>query len=83
MEVILNVEFIKSSEDYLRSTNNKYDVIYLDTGNEAPVEDTALLQLIEANVIVERELLNKNGPVIIDDQFEINAQSCRRNKQFN
>ena len=32
-----------------------------------PVEDTALLQLIEANKIVERDLLNKNGLLIIDD----------------
>ena len=32
-----------------------------------PVEDTALLQLIEANQIVERDLLNKNGLLIIDD----------------
>ena len=63
-----NVQFIKSiSEDYLRSTDNKYDVIYLDTGDMTPVEDNALLQLIEANVIVERELLNKNGLIIIDD----------------
>ena len=63
-----HVNFIKStSEDYLRATDKKFDVIYLDTGDMTPVEDTALLQLIEANVIVERELLNKNGLLIIDD----------------
>ena len=63
-----DVNFIKStSEDYLRSTDKKYDVIYLDTGDMTPVEDTALLQLIESNVIVERNLLNKNGLLIIDD----------------
>lgn len=63
-----NVHFIKSlSEDYLKSTDKKYDVIYLDTGDMTPVEDTALLQLIEANIIVERNLLSKNGLLIIDD----------------
>jgi hypothetical protein len=63
-----NVNFIKStSEDYLKTTDKKYDVIYLDTGDMTPVEDTALLQLIESNQIVERELLNKNGLLIIDD----------------
>lgn len=63
-----NVTFIHShSEDYLKSTDKKYDVIYLDTGDMTPVEDTALLQLIEANIIVERNLLNKNGILIIDD----------------
>lgn len=63
-----NVNFIKStSEEYLKTTDKKYDIIYLDTGDMTPVEDTALLQLIEANVIVERDLLNKNGLLIIDD----------------
>lgn len=63
-----HVNFIKStSEDYLRITDKKYDVIYLDTGDMTPVEETALLQLIEANIIVERELLNKNGLLVIDD----------------
>jgi hypothetical protein len=65
---IRNVNFIHShSEDFLNSTDRKYDVIYLDTGDMTPVEDTALLQLIEANIIVERNLLNKNGLLIIDD----------------
>ena len=63
-----NVHFIKSlSEDYLKSTDKNYDIIYLDTGDMTPVEDTALLQLIEANIIVERNLLSKNGLLIIDD----------------
>jgi hypothetical protein len=63
-----NVNFIRStSEDYLKTTNKKYDVIYLDTGDMTPVEDTALLQLIESNIIIERNLLNKNGLLIIDD----------------
>ena len=63
-----NVTFINSSsEKYLRDTNKKYDIIYLDTGDMTPVENNALLQLIEANIIVERKLLNKNGLIIIDD----------------
>jgi len=63
-----NVTFIHSkSEDYLKTTDKKYDIIYMDTGDMTPVEDTALLQLTEAYQIVERELLNENGLIIIDD----------------
>ena len=63
-----NINFINSiSEDYLKNTDKKYDVIYLDTGDMTPIEDTSLLQLIEANQIVERNLLNINGLLIIDD----------------
>ena len=47
-----NINYIKStSEEYLKNYQGKLDVIYLDTGDMTPVEDTALLQLIEANQI--------------------------------
>ena len=63
-----NVNFIHSkSEDYLKTTDRKYDIIYLDTGDMTPVEETALLQLTEAYQIIDRNLLNKNGLIIIDD----------------
>ena len=63
-----NVNFIHSqSEDYLKTTDKKYDIIYMDTGDMTPVEETALLQLSEAYQIVERDLLNENGLIIIDD----------------
>jgi hypothetical protein len=62
------VEFIHSlSEDFLKTTNMKFDVIYLDTGDMTPIEETAMLQLIEAHQIVERNLLNKGGILLIDD----------------
>ena len=32
-----------------------------------PVEENALFQLLEAHIIVDRELVNKGGLIIIDD----------------
>jgi hypothetical protein len=59
--------FHSLSEDFLKSTDMKFDVIYLDTGDMTPIEDTAMLQLVEAHIIVERDLLNKGGLLLIDD----------------
>jgi hypothetical protein len=65
---INNVEYIHShSEDFLKTTDMKFDVIYLDTGDMTPIEDTAMLQLIEAHQIIERDLVNKGGIILIDD----------------
>lgn len=63
-----NITFIHStSEEYLRGLDSKMDVFYLDTGDMTPIEDTALLQLLEAHLIVDRDLLSDNGLIIIDD----------------
>ena len=43
------------------------DLIYLDTGNMTPIEETARLQLEEVEIIVERGLLSKHGLLLIDD----------------
>jgi SAM-dependent methyltransferase len=62
------VKYIHSnSEEFLKTTDIKFDVIYLDTGDMTPIEDTAMLQLIEAHIIVERDLLKKGGVLLIDD----------------
>lgn len=58
-----------SSVDYLKSCHfpEGIDLLYLDTGDMTPIEPTALLQLEEARVIVERNLISKNGWILIDD----------------
>jgi hypothetical protein len=63
-----NINYIhSSSEDYLKNLKEKVDVIYLDTGDMTPVEENALIQLLEVHLIVDRDLLNINGLIIIDD----------------
>lgn len=60
---------ITSSEHFLTTYNasQKIDLLYLDTGDMTPIEPTAQLQLREAKIIVERNLLADNGLIIIDD----------------
>ncbi len=43
------------------------DLLYLDTGDMTPLEPTARLQLEEAKVIVERNLIAPQGYILIDD----------------
>lgn len=65
-----NINYIKStSEEYLKNYQGKLDVIYLDTGDMTPVEEVALLQLLEVQLIVNNNLLSKNGLIIIDDVY--------------
>lgn len=57
-----------SSVDFLKNMpSQSADLIYLDTGDMWPIEPTAMLQLEEAKVIVSRNLLKKNGILLIDD----------------
>ncbi len=58
-----------SSIDFLRYCNfpDGIDLLYLDTGDMTPIEPTALLQLEEAKIIVERNLISNNGIILIDD----------------
>lgn len=60
---------VESSIDFLRNCHfpQGIDLLYLDTGDMTPIEPTALLQLEEAKVIVERNLLSENGWILIDD----------------
>lgn len=57
-----------SSVDFLRTLQpQSVDLLYLDTGDMWPIEPTAYLQLEEAMVIVERDLLTRDGIILIDD----------------
>jgi hypothetical protein len=57
-----------SSVDFLKTCESQsIDLLYIDTGDMTPIEPTALLQLEEAQVIVEQNLLAPNGIILIDD----------------
>lgn len=58
-----------SSVDFLQYCNFPHgiDLLYIDTGDMTPIEPTALLQLEEAIVIIERNLMSENGIIVIDD----------------
>jgi len=58
---------VSSSEDFLNNLKQKVDLLYLDTGDMTPIEDTAQLHLREAKIIVEKDILNKDGLILIDD----------------
>ena len=59
--------YVSSSEDFLEKVDKKIDLLYLDTGDMTPIEYTAQLHLREAKIIVERNLLAKDGLILIDD----------------
>ncbi len=58
-----------SSLIFLRdcSFDHGIDLLYIDTGDMTPIEKTAQLQLEEAIIICERDLISKNGIIVIDD----------------
>ena len=58
---------VSSSEDFLEKFDKKIDLLYLDTGDMTPIEDTAQLHLREAKIIIEKDLLAENGIILIDD----------------
>lgn len=58
---------VSSSEDFLNNFNKKIDFLYLDTGDMTPIEETAQLHLREAKIIVEKNMINTNGIILIDD----------------
>jgi hypothetical protein len=60
---------ICSSLDFLASCHfgRGIDLIYLDTGDMTPIEPTAILQLREVQIIVDRNLLADDGIILIDD----------------
>jgi len=63
-----NITYVhSSSENFLKKLNEKVDVIYIDTGDFDPVEENALNQLLEVHLIVDKNILNINGLIIIDD----------------
>jgi hypothetical protein len=58
---------VSSSEDFLNKFDKKVDLLYLDTGDMTPIEETAQLHLREAKIIVERDILANDGIILIDD----------------
>lgn len=58
---------VSDSVEFLKNTEHKYDLIYVDTGDMWPIEPTSELQLSECKVIVERDLLKPGGLLLIDD----------------
>lgn len=58
---------VSSSEDFLNNFSGKIDLLYLDTGDMTPIEYTAQLHLREAKIIVEKDIINKGGIILIDD----------------
>jgi hypothetical protein len=59
---------VASSVDFLKEcAPQSIDLLYVDTGDMTPIEPTALLQLEEAQIIVEKDLLAPNGIILIDD----------------
>ncbi len=66
----LNIKYtavVSDSVNFLKTTNKKFDLIYLDTGDMWPIDPTCQLQLDEAKTLIEKDLLNKNGLILIDD----------------
>jgi len=45
----------------------QFGLIYMDTGDMTPIEETAQLHLREAKIIVSRELIMPGGVLLIDD----------------
>jgi hypothetical protein len=58
---------VSDSLNFLNTTNKKFDIIYVDTGDMTPIEPTAKLQLDEAKIICSRDILQPNGLILIDD----------------
>lgn len=58
---------ISDSLKFLRETDKKYDLVYLDTGDMWPIKESEELQLKETEIIINRNLLKVNGLILIDD----------------
>lgn len=59
---------VQSSLDFLRNCpSESIDLLYIDTGDMTPIEPTALLQLDEAKIVVDKNLIAPNGIILIDD----------------
>lgn len=58
---------VSYSTDFLKSFNGEIDLLYIDTGDMWPIEPTAEMQLEEAKIIIQRNLISENGLILIDD----------------
>jgi len=59
---------VSTSEEFLKTcTPRSIHLLYSDTGDFPPFEETAKLHLREAKLIVERDLIASGGLILIDD----------------
>ncbi len=58
---------VSDSVKFLKETNKKYDLIYLDSFDMHPINPAIEGQLEEVKIIVERNLLKPNGLILLDD----------------
>lgn len=66
--------YIGSTIDYLNScSSNSIDMVYIDTTDLISLESSAIQQLEQAKLIVEKNLLTDNGIIIINDVHNQNA----------
>lgn len=66
--------YCMSSEEFLLNHDGKIDFLYMDTGDMTPIENTAQLHLRESQIIIERDLISKNGIILIDDVKNIQSK---------
>lgn len=59
-----SVNFIKTFESRY---NKKIDLLYIDTGDMTPIEQTAQHQLKESQAVVDSNIISTGGLILIDD----------------
>lgn len=67
---------VADSREFLRQYSGSIDLLYLDTGDITPIDPTAELQLAEARILVERELVPPGGVLLIDDVQHPAPRAC-------
>ena len=61
-----NIEFIHaSSEDFLNRCRDKFDLVYMDTGDMTPIAETSNLHFREAQLV--SRVLTRDGLLLLDD----------------
>lgn len=58
---------VEDAAQSMEQISHKLDLIYMDTGDMWPINETEELQLREAKKIVELDILTKDGLILIDD----------------
>lgn len=66
--------YVNDSRKFLSEYNGKIGFIYMDTGNVTPIERTAILHLEECKILIERDLMESNGIILIDDVRNIQSK---------
>lgn len=62
---------VQDSLAFIEAFESKYskkiDLLYIDTGDMTPIEQTALHQLREAQAVVDSDVISDGGLILIDD----------------